>query len=78
MRPNLKIVEEFSFLKGYNQVQKKDLINVRVDIMNALGLTARQNWYFRLRGSIEPRVSEARKIEEVFEKYGVTDIWGAK
>ena len=71
-------MNEFSFVRGYNQVQKKDLTNVRVDIMNALGITARQNWYFRLRGTIEPRVSEAKAIEAVFEKYGITDVWGAE
>jgi hypothetical protein len=29
-----------------------------------------------LHGEVEPKVSEAEKIEAIFAKYGVTDVWG--
>jgi len=71
-------MSEFSFLKGYNQVQRKDTAQVKDEIMQALCITARTNWYFRLYGKVEPKVSEAKAIEAVFEKYGITDVWGAE
>ena len=76
MRPSLKIVEEYSFMRGYNQVQKKDLTNVKEEIMSALNIVSRNNWYFRLYGAIIPKVPDAKAIEAVFEKYGITDVWG--
>jgi len=69
-------MNEFSFRKGYLQVRQKDVQAIKCEIMNALGIKARTNWYFRLYGKIEPKVSEARAIEEIFKKYGIKDIWG--
>jgi hypothetical protein len=71
-------MNEFSFMMGYNQVQRKDCIQVRTEIMQALNITTTQGWRDRLFGRVEPRVSEARVIEVIFAKYGVTDIWGAE
>jgi hypothetical protein len=46
-------------------------------IMNALGLevTSRASWALHLKGIVEPKVSEARAIENIFAEYGITDIW---
>ena len=49
---------------------------VRLRIMDALGLQTRNTFYIRLRGKIEPKVSEAEKIENIFREYGITEIWG--
>lgn len=65
-----------SFLKGYNQVQRKDMVAVRTEIMSVLNFKDRQAFYARLHGKVEPRVSEAEAIEAVFKKYGITEIWG--
>ncbi|OJV23456.1 MAG: hypothetical protein BGO30_09220 [Bacteroidetes bacterium 41-46] len=67
----------FSFKKGYRQIPVGKTKEVREAIMNALGITGRMTWYNRLNGEIEPRVSEAQKIEEIFYMYNITDIWGA-
>lgn len=66
----------FSFKKGYQQVQQKDAKDVRQKIMTALNLTSRRSWGLRLNGIIEPKVSEAQAIENIFNEYGITDIWG--
>lgn len=65
-----------SFQPGWDQLTKKEAVKVREEIMAALGLTSRDGFYKRLRGEFEPKVSEAVAIEKVFEKYGITNIWG--
>jgi hypothetical protein len=70
--------DNVSFRKGFGQVRQMDADKVRDEIMSELGLTSRSSWFFRLNGVIEPKVSEAKAIEAVFGKYGVTDIWGGE
>ena len=70
-------MNEFGFKAGFSQVKRKDAKEVRERIMRALGLTTRASWYARLNGSVEPKVSEARAIEEVFGEFGITNVWGA-
>lgn len=67
---------KYSFKKGFDQVQKKDIPEVKKKIMEALKLKFRSSWKARLDGSIEPKVSEAKKIEEIFAEYGIKDVWG--
>lgn len=70
-------MNEFSFKLGFSQVKRKDAKEVREQIMEALGLTTRASWYARLNGCVEPKVSEARAIEGVFAKFGVSKVWGS-
>ena len=44
--------------------------------MDALGLTTKAAFYNRLNGDVEPKVSEAKAIEDIFNNYGITEIWG--
>ena len=44
--------------------------------MDALGLTTKVAFYNRLNGDVEPKVSEAKAIEDIFNNYGITEIWG--
>mgnify|MGYP007108682335 CR=1 FL=1 len=69
-------MNRFSFKKGWVQVPKNKSDEVRNRIMVVLGLQARNSFYIRLRGAIEPKVSEAQAIEKIFAMYGITDIWG--
>lgn len=76
---NLKIpkgMEKFSFKKGFSQVRQKDVANVKHEIMSALGITTRMGWSNRIRGIVEPKISEAKAIEETFAKYGIKEVWG--
>ncbi len=67
---------ESSFRKGYNQLQKKDVQDVRSQIMMALGLKSIVAFYQRLRGEVESKRGEALLIEAIFRDYGIVDIWG--
>lgn len=69
-------MDEYSFQVGFSQVQKRDLKEVRHRIMSVLNLTTRASWYARLNGRVEPRISEVRQIEEIFEEYGIKEVWG--
>ena len=39
-------------------------------------MKTRNTFYIRMRGEIEPKVSEAEAIEKIFSEYGITDVWG--
>lgn len=68
--------KNFSFKRGWLQVRQCDVEAVRNDIMEALGITTIQAFGKRLRGDVEPKVSEVPVIEGVFAKYKIKDIWG--
>jgi hypothetical protein len=67
---------EYSFKKGLAQARQMDIPILKAEIMAAIGITSEPSWSLRSNGRVEPRVSEIRAIEGVFEKYGITDIWG--
>ena len=69
-------MNKYSFKKGFGQVQQKDIKIVKTEIMEALGITTRYAWGMRLKGEIEPRVSEAEAIERIFKAHGIKSIWG--
>jgi hypothetical protein len=71
-----KVRQTLSFQRGFGQVRQMDADKVRDEIMSELGLTSRTSWFFRLNGTIEPKVSEAKAIEAIFKNYGITDVWG--
>lgn len=68
--------QQFSFSKGWGQVKLNDSKQVKSEIMNALKINTRAGWGQRLRGEVEPRVSEAKAIEDIFKKRGITKVWG--
>ena len=69
-------MNNFSFKKAWSQVRQKDIEDVRNEIMAALALPTKRAFYNRLNGDVEPKVSEAKAIEDIFNKYGITEIWG--
>ena len=69
-------MRNYAFQRGFSQVMNKDVQAVRHEIMEALNVTTRPAFLSRLGGEVEPKVSEAEKIEAIFSKYGVTDVWG--
>ena len=66
----------FSFQKGWAQVKQGDAREVRKKLMEVLCIKTNVSFYERLRGEIEPRISEHEAIEGVFSEYGITGIWG--
>lgn len=70
-------MNDYSFQLGFSQVKQKDVGEVKQKIMAALGICTRSSWSARLNGTVEPKISEAKAIEDIFNEYGITDIWGA-
>lgn len=69
-------MNNFSFQKGWSQVKNKDTVNVRKEIMKALNIKSKSTFYDRLKGIIEPKVSEAKAIEAIFSDHGIKEVWG--
>lgn len=66
----------FSFKKGFRQLPAEKSEEVKEAIMTTLKIKARMAWHNRLNGLVEPRKSEAEKIEGIFAGYGITEVWG--
>lgn len=69
-------VKRKGFKKGYGQVQQKDIPAIRKELMRALGVNNRMSLNNYMRGETEPKVSQAKEVEKVFEKYSITEVWG--
>lgn len=66
----------YSFKRGFDQVQRKDLEAVRQEIMSALSINTNPAFLQRMKGKVEPKVGEAAAIERIFKQRGITEIWG--
>lgn len=71
-------MKNFAFEKGYNQIPVGKAKEVKAKLMKELGINSRPAWLSRLRGDVEPKVSEAEAIERVFAEYKIpkAEIWG--
>lgn len=69
--------EHFSFNKGWAQVKNGDIPRCREELMAALNVKTRAAFLNRMKGEVEPKISEAKAIEDVFAKYGIKEVWGA-
>ena len=76
MENTKKKTKSFSFQRGFGQIQNKDLPAVRKELMKALGVTSRMSLNNYLNGKVIPKVPQAEAVETVFNRYGITDIWG--
>jgi hypothetical protein len=68
--------ELFSFQKGWSQVKNGDIPECRERLMAALNIKTRVSWGKRLKGEIEPKISEVKAVEQVFAAYGIKEVWG--
>lgn len=68
--------KEWSFQKGFDQVPKGMLNQVKEELMAVFNITTRAAWYRRLYGSTIPRADQVQAVEAVFKKYGIKNIWG--
>ena len=69
------MIKKFSIEKGYNQVQRQHLNEVKQRIMDILAIKSRTQWSLFLRGDLEPIISMANEIEAMFLEYGISDIY---
>ena len=59
------------------QLRYADFPKARTEIMQVLNITSRTGWNDRLKGKVQPKVTEKEAIESILNKYGVTqNIWG--
>lgn len=65
----------FSFRRGWLQLRSMDMPSVKEKIQRQLAV-GDASFYKRLRGEVEPKVSEAEAIEKIFAEYGIKDVWG--
>ncbi len=67
----------WSFKKGYNNLRKCDQEVVKNEIMQFLGITTRMSFNRRLRGIVDPKISEYNFITTAIHQRGVAkkDIW---
>lgn len=65
------------FRNGLNQVRMGDYKTVVAELYRALGIKNRNSFYAYRDGAIELRVTQAEAVEGVFNRFGITDIWGA-
>ncbi len=72
----LKKKKKFPFEKGFDEVQGGEQPKIKAELMKGLKITTRAAWGKRLKGEVEPTISEAKFIEKVFSKRGITDVWG--
>lgn len=71
-------MNNFSFRKGFEQVRRKDVKEVKEKLAKAIGikLNNRMSWSNWLNGKIEPRITQKEAIEKVFAEYEITEVWG--
>ena len=70
-------MKAWSFKKGYNNLRRCEQNEVKEEIMQFLGITTRMAWSKRIRGIVDPRISEYNFITEAIHRRGVAkkDIW---
>lgn len=71
-----KVVPESAFVTGWSQVPPYCRDMVMQQLMEAFGIRSKIQFYARMRGEVEPRKSQIEGIEAVFNRYGITVIWG--
>ena len=68
--------ENQGFGAGWQQLRLIDTKAVKQEIMQILGVTTEASFHNYKRGRLIPDRLEAEQIENVFRKYGITEIWG--
>ncbi|MCL1933572.1 MAG: hypothetical protein FWF53_07165 [Candidatus Azobacteroides sp.] len=68
--------KELSFQKGWFKVRQCDVPAVRIKLMSAFGVTTRVGFLNRLNGNVNHTEEERNAVEEIFNSYGITEIWG--
>lgn len=70
-------LEYRGFNKGLNQVLYKDYNQVIAELREALGINSRAGLHHYRHGVIRLRAEQAARVIQVFNKYGITEIWDA-
>jgi hypothetical protein len=71
-----KEINPYSFRLAYEGIPRKMMKNVKIQIKELFDVKSDKAFYERMAGVIEPKISEAKNLELLFEDYGVTLVWG--
>lgn len=71
-------MKKYSFKRGYKKLTLDQEKECRELLMRKLHITTRKAFRDRLEGKVEPKISEYKDIEAVFQRYEIADIWGGK
>lgn len=72
-------MNSFSFRRGARQIPPRDRDKFIKAVMKIFNVTTPVSYYRYERGEREPKVSQAKALEKLFnEKYQITDIWGKR
>ena len=77
IKKNSKNYSKYSFQKGLDHLMVKDYFQIRKELKELLGITTNVGLRNRIDGVVKPNIAEKNAIENLFSKYGVTDIWGS-
>lgn len=64
------------FRKGYYQLKYQDVKVVKNRIKEILEIKQDVSFHAYLYGRLEPTVSKAQAIEQIFSEYSINNIWG--
>ncbi len=64
------------FQRGWSQVLAIHSKEVRSALLDALGVKSRTSFYYYLRGINQCSAVQAEKVEEVFNRFSITEVWG--
>jgi hypothetical protein len=65
----------YGFKKGWVQANDKQKKSLMKGLMKIYGVTTVQAVYARIRGEVEPKVSEAEETAKLFARHGITEIY---
>lgn len=68
-------MKKYGFKRGWNKANSAQKKSLMKGLMKIYEITTVQAVYARIRGDVEPRVSQADATERLFEKHNITDIW---
>lgn len=71
-----KKTNPYSFRSAFESIPRNRMKDVKVRIKELLNVKSDKAFYDRMSGAIEPKVSQAKDLELLFEGYGVILAWG--
>ena len=69
------LVKVYTLNDAYESIPKKHLLKVREGIRVIIGTKDVQNVYLYLRGTQEPKISQAIALNLLFAEYGIEIQW---
>lgn len=72
---NVKTLE-YSFKAAYVSVPRNCIGKVKRELKEIFQIISDEQIYSRINGKVEPKLRDARAVEELFKSYGIKVEWG--